>query len=250
MTPDGKKIMNPIPSLLVTTRRHFFERCGIGLGSMALAKLLGQPRSSQAADQERSTNPLLPRSGHHAPRAKNVIFLFMAGGPSQFELFDYKPGLQHYNGQPIPASYLEGKRFAFMDTFNKEPPKLLGTRRKFARHGESGAWVSECLPHTARVVDDLTFVKSVWTEPVNHAPAKLFMNSGTTQFGRPSLVSWCCSPVLEALEAGPYSGEVDSFQQPTKVYLSGMDPNRFWIFHGLQRFQKPISESHWMRSAI
>jgi hypothetical protein len=182
--------MNEIPPLLQSTRRHFFERCGIGLGSLALSSLLGDGPSKHAVAADATANPLAPRAGHHAPRARNVIFLFMAGGPSQFELFDYKPGLQRYNDQPIPPSYLEGKRFAFMDTFSKEPPKLLGTRRKFARHGESGAWVSECLPHTAKVVDNLTFLKSVWTEPVNHAPAKLFFNAGTTQFGRPSMGAW------------------------------------------------------------
>src|SRR5690606_22123687 len=121
---------------------------------------------------------------------KNVIFLFMAGGPSQLELFDYKPALQKYNGQPIPPSYLEGKRFAFMDTFAKDPPKLLGTTRRFAQRGQSGAWVSECLPHTARVADELCFIKTVATDVPNHAPAKIFMNTGTAQFGRPSMGSW------------------------------------------------------------
>lgn len=182
--------MNDIPRLLRSTRRHFFERCGVGLGSMALASLLGDGSTQTAIGADLSANPLSPRAGHFAPRAKRVIFLFMAGGPSQFELFDRKPALQRYHDQPIPDSYLEGKRFAFMDTFSKEPPKLLGTNRQFAQHGESGAWVSECLPHTAGIVDDVTFLKSVWTEPVNHAPAKLFFNAGTTQFGRPSMGAW------------------------------------------------------------
>ena len=181
--------MNPIPPLLRSTRRHFFERCGVGLGSMALGSMLGGG-PARAADRDRSSDPLSPRPGHFAPKAKRVIFLFMAGGPSQLELFDYRPQLQRLTDQPIPQSYLEGKRFAFMDTFAKEPPRLLGTRRKFDRHGESGAWVSECLPHTAGVVDDLTFIKSMWTEPVNHAPAKLYFNAGTTQFGRPSMGAW------------------------------------------------------------
>ena len=114
----------------------------------------------------------------------------MAGGPSQLELFDYKPQLQEYSGQPIPDSFIQGRRFAFMDIFTKEHPKLLGTVRKFARHGESGAWVSELLPHLAEVVDDLTFVKSVATDVFNHAPAKLFANTGSAQFGRPSMGAW------------------------------------------------------------
>ncbi|CAN5882316.1 DUF1501 domain-containing protein [soil metagenome] len=174
--------------LLQMTRRHLFSRSGVGLGSLALASMLGRDRPAFGVDRE--ANPLAPRAVHFPAKAKNVIFLFMAGGPSQFELFDYKPALQKHHDQVIPPSFLEGKRFAFMDTFTKEPPKLLGTARKFQKHGQSGAWVSECLPYTAKVVDDLAFVKSVWTEPVNHAPAKLFFNTGTAQFGRPSMGSW------------------------------------------------------------
>ncbi len=171
------------------TRRHFFAHCGVGVGSVALASLLRGERAI-ADEADRATNPLAPRPGHFAPRAKSVIYLFMAGGPSQLELFDFKPDLQNRSGQPIPDSFLEGKRFAFMDTFTKEKPKLLGTVRKFAQHGQSGAWVSECLPETAKVADELTFIKSMATEPVNHAPAKFFMNTGTTQFGRPSIGAW------------------------------------------------------------
>ena len=113
----------------------------------------------------------------------------MAGGPSQLELFDYKPRLQEYSGRPIPDSFIEGRRFAFMDIFTKEHPKLLGTVRKFARHG-SRAWVSELLPHLSGVVDDLAFVKSAATDVFNHVAAKLFANTGSVQFGRPSMGSW------------------------------------------------------------
>ena len=99
----------------------------------------------------RLENPLAPRrAGHFPARAKSVIYLFMAGGPSQLEMFDYKPELQQYHDQPIPDSFIKGRRFAFMDRFTKEHPKLLGTNRKFAQHGASGAWVSELLPHFAR----------------------------------------------------------------------------------------------------
>ncbi|GMV92555.1 MAG: hypothetical protein AMXMBFR82_23330 [Candidatus Hydrogenedentota bacterium] len=167
------------------TRRHFFQQCGVGLASIALGSLMG-PGLASAAE----VNPLAVKTGHLPARAKNVIFLFMAGGPSQLELFDYKPQLQKYNDQPIPESYLEGKRFAFMDTFTKEKPKLLGTVRKFAQHGQCGAWVSECFPHTAGIVDDVSFIKTVATDVPNHAPAKIFMNTGSAQFGRPSMGSW------------------------------------------------------------
>lgn len=170
------------------TRRHFFHDCGVGLGSVALGALLHRGKAEAALDPFR--NPLAPRQGHFPARAKNVIFLFMAGGPSQLELFDYKPELQKYNNQPIPQSYLEGRRFAFMDTFSKEVPKLLGTVREFRQHGQSGAWVSECLPYTANIVDDIAFVKTVATDVPNHAPAKIFMNTGSGQFGRPSMGAW------------------------------------------------------------
>ncbi len=186
------------------TRRHFFRDCGLGLGATALASLLaadGVARAAEGADRDRTPiappsghrpgrDPLTPRPGHFPARAKHVIYLFMAGGPSQLELFDFKPQLQAYSGQPIPDSFVKGRRFAFMDTFTRQRPKLMGTTRRFARHGESGAWVSELLPHLAGVVDDLAFVKSAATDVFNHAPAKLFMNTGTVQFGRPSMGSW------------------------------------------------------------
>jgi hypothetical protein len=186
------------------TRRHFFRDCGLGLGATALASLLaadGVARAAEGADRDRTAiappsghrpgrDPLTPRPGHFPARARNVIYLFMAGGPSQLELFDFKPRLQSYSGQPIPDSFVKGRRFAFMDTFTRQRPKLMGTTRRFARHGESGAWVSELLPHLAGVVDDLAFVKSAATDVFNHAPAKLFMNTGTVQFGRPSMGSW------------------------------------------------------------
>ena len=170
---------------LHSTRRHFFRDCGVGLGGMALGSLLA--RESRAAP---ATNPLAPKPGHFEPKAKAVIFLFMAGGPSQFELFDPKPELQKLHGQPIPESFVKGKRFAFMDTFAKERPKLLGTGRKFTRHGKTGAYVSECLPHFAKIVDDVAFVRSVATNVFNHGPAKVFFNSGSPQFGRPAMGSW------------------------------------------------------------
>jgi hypothetical protein len=176
--------MPPVNPLLLQTRRHFFGQCAVGLGSLALTSLLNEGRA------EETVNPLAPRKPHHAPKAKSVIFLFMAGGPSQLELFDYKPKLAKLHGKPIPDEFIKGKRFAFMDTFAKEVPKLLATRRKFAQHGSSGAYVSECLPHIAAIVDDVAIVRSLATNVFNHAPAKLFVNTGSPQFGRPSIGSW------------------------------------------------------------
>jgi hypothetical protein len=150
---------------------------------MALASLL-------RAESPRPTGPLTPKPGHHPARAKSVIYLFMAGGPSQLELFDHKPKLDALHGKPIPDEFIKGKRFAFMDTFAKETPKLLATRRKFAQHGRSGAWVSDCLPYFAGVVDDVAIVRSMATNVFNHAPAKIFLNTGAPQAGRPSIGAW------------------------------------------------------------
>jgi uncharacterized protein (DUF1501 family) len=182
--------MLPSPSpahLAALTRRHFLSRCAVGLGGIALASLLDRT-PLPGATEPGLPHPLNPKAPHFPARAKNVIFLFMAGGPSQLELFDYKPKLIELSGQPVPASLIEGKRFAFMDS--SHGTALLGTRRRFAQHGRSGAWVSELFPHTARIVDEISIVKSCQATLFNHAPAKLFMNTGSGQFGRPSMGSW------------------------------------------------------------
>jgi hypothetical protein len=157
----------------------------MGIGSLALASLMADGKLQAATSGQ---NPLAPKPTHFPAKAKNVIFLFMAGGPSQLELFDYKPKLQELNGKPIPQSFVEGKRFAFMDS--SHGMNLLGTRKSFSQHGQSGAWISEMLPYTAGVADDLCIVKTCKAELFNHAPAKLFMNTGSGQFGRPSMGSW------------------------------------------------------------
>ena len=168
------------------TRRHFFQDCRIGLGAMALGGLLGESLSAAPADPRRM-NPLATRLGHFPAKAKSVIFLFMAGGPSQLELFTPKPKLQELDGQTIPPSYVENKRFAFI----KQDAKLLGTKRTFQKHGQSGAEMSELLPHLATVADDLCIVRSIKTDVFNHGPAKLFLNTGSPQFmGRPSMGAW------------------------------------------------------------
>ena len=168
------------------TRRHFFRDCQVGLGSIALGSMLSGDRPAFAEVQPPGFLPG-SRELHGTPKAKAVIFLFMAGGPSQLELFDDKPKLRELNGQVIPESYVKGKRFAFI----KSDAKLLGPNRRFATHGQSGAVISECLPHLATVADDLCIVKSMSTNVFNHGPAKLFMNTGSPQFmGRPSMGSW------------------------------------------------------------
>ena len=207
------------------TRRHFFKDCGLGLGKIALASLFAD--KALTAAQPQATNPLAPRPPHFAPRAKSVIFLFMAGGPSQLELFDYKPELNRLNGQPIPESFIRDRRFAFMDNFSRVTPKLLGTRRRFARHGRCGAFVSELLPHIASVVDDVTFIKTVATDVFNHGPAKLFVNTGSAQFGRPSMGAWVTYgigsesrdlPGFVVLQSGPRSPAAAQRSGPVDFY--------------------------------
>ncbi len=175
--------------LRANSRRHFFRQCGVGLGKVALTSMLADGRLFSGRSTQ-VANPLAPKKPHFPAQVKSVIFLFMAGGPSQLDLFDHKPKLAELNGEPIPPSFMEGKRFAFMGSFTKEVPKLLGSRREFKRHGQSGRYVSELLPHTATVVDDLAFLSSVSTQNFNHAPAKIFLNTGSTRFGHPSMGSW------------------------------------------------------------
>src|SRR5262245_19788994 len=167
---------------LLAARRHFFQQCRVGIGAMALGSLINAEQAS-AAD---NGDPLLARLPHFAPRAKSVIFLFMAGGPSQFELFTPKAKLQELDGQVIPQSFVANKRFAFI----KGDAKLQGTKRKFAQHGESGQTVSECLPHLATVADDICTLRAMKTDVFNHGPAKFFMNTGSPLFGRPSMGAW------------------------------------------------------------
>ncbi|SVD39772.1 uncharacterized protein METZ01_LOCUS392626, partial [marine metagenome] len=153
----------------------------MGIGSIALGALL---------NNETIANPFTPRQPHFKPRAKNVIFLFMAGGPSHLDLFDWKPELKKRHGQNIPESFIKGKRFAFMNSSFKQANKLQGTIREFKQHGQCGMWVSECFPHIGSIADEISLVRSCKTDLFNHAPAKLFMNTGSGLFGRPSMGSW------------------------------------------------------------
>jgi uncharacterized protein (DUF1501 family) len=164
-------------SRIQLTRRHFLQDCGVGVGKIALASLLAE---SAVADSPRVKAP------HFMPRAKRVIHLFMAGAPSQLDLFDHKPKLVEYEGKPIPPEVVRGQRYAFI----RPDAAVLGPRFKFARHGGSGAELSEMLPHLARVADDICIIKSMHTDQFNHAPAQIFLNTGFPQPGRPSLGSW------------------------------------------------------------
>jgi len=171
--------------LTAVSRRHFLHDCGVGLGKIAAASLLAAGRSSAAA-QPAPANLLAPRQPHYAAKAKAVIHLFMAGAPSQLDLFDYKPKLVEYEGKPIPPEVIGGQRYAFI----RSDAAVLGPQYKFAKHGECGAELSEMLPHLAKIVDEIAIVKSVRTDQFNHAPAQLFLNSGFSQPGRPCFGSW------------------------------------------------------------
>jgi hypothetical protein len=163
-------------------RRALLQRGGMGLGSLALGWLLGQEGRAEVAPAD----PQAAKPPHFRPRAKNIIFLHMVGAPSQLELFDYKPTLAKFDGQPCPQHLIEGQRFAFL----RGHPSLLGPRFKFAQHGTSGLELSELLPYLATVADDIAVVKTLHTEQINHGPAQLMFHTGFGRFGRPSIGSW------------------------------------------------------------
>jgi hypothetical protein len=176
--------------LAFTTRRHFLKNCSSGLGALALSQLLTPAARANGplltTDNAPSTNSLSPKQPPFPAKAKRVIFLHLTGGPPHLDLFDYKPDLIKQNDQPCPDSLLKGKRFAFTSGV----PKLLGTQQKFARHGQAGTWFSQAIPNLAALADDLTFVKSMYSDQFNHAPAELLLYTGSPRTGRPSFGSW------------------------------------------------------------
>jgi hypothetical protein len=161
-------------------RRHFLQTAGLGFGAMALQSLLAREATAQSA------NPLAPKPPMIAPKAKRVIYLHMAGSPSQLELFEYKPELQKLHMKDCPPSFLEGKRFAFL----KGTPKILAGQFRFAQAGQSGQWISELLPHFSKVVDKTTVIRTVQTDQFNHAPAQLYIQTGSPRLGNPSMGAW------------------------------------------------------------
>ncbi len=220
-----------LEALRFSTRRHFLKSCGAGFGAMALgalSSLEATARAGTSALAGASTTGPLP---HFAPSAKRVIFLHMAGAPSQLELFDYKPELQRLHLQRCPESLLEGKRFAFI----KGVPKMLGPQAAFSQHGESGAWVSDRMPFLAGEVDKITFLKAMHTDEFNHAPAQLLMHTGSPRFGRPSMGSWATYGLGSENESLPgfvvlLSGGVQP-DAGASVYGSGFLPT---VYQGVQ----------------
>lgn len=179
---------------LDTTRRHFLTDCGVGLGRMALAGLMGGElaRSGTAAAPDpmaaaaMTSAPMTLRPSHFPGKAKHVIHLFMAGAPSQLDMFDNKPVLTKLEGEPLPDSVIGDQRYAFI----RSDAGVMGPRFKFAPRGESGLEISDALPHLAEIADDIALVRSVHTDAFNHAPAQLLISTGFSQPGRPSMGSW------------------------------------------------------------
>src|SRR2546430_2706459 len=164
---------NANPKLV--SRRWFLKECRVGLGAIALGHLLGRSGSATGLADQAAHNPLAPKQPHYPAKAKRVIFLFMAGAPSHLELFDYKPQLAKFDGKLPPPDLIKGYRAAFINPSSK----LLGPKFKFAKHGRSGAELSELLPHLATVVDDIAIVKSMVTDAFNHAPGQILMSTGS-----------------------------------------------------------------------
>jgi hypothetical protein len=218
--------MMPGESTAIHTRRRFFSECAGGIGAIALWHLFA--RDAYAADPKLpGPRPLAPRQAHFPPKARNVIFLFMEGGPSQIDLFDPKPQMRKYDGQPLPESMREGLRFAFI----KPTARIWASRRTFARHGQTGTEISDWLPHLARRADDLCVVRSMFSEQFNHHPGQLLMHCGSPLVGRPSMGSWALYglgsesqdlPGFVVLQSGPRGGSGSS-----GLFSSGFLPSQY-----------------------
>lgn len=169
------------------TRRDFLTRTSLGLGALSFASLIDPLSAKPMAMPQPASMPLL--GPHFPPRVKRVIYLFQSGAPSQLDLFDHKPLLKEMNGEELPASVRQGQRLTGMSAGQSSLP-LAGSQFEFKQHGESGAWMSELMPHTSKIVDELCFIKSMYTEAINHDPAVTFIQTGSQFPGRPSIGSW------------------------------------------------------------
>lgn len=172
--------------LLFETRRQFLKSCPVGLGGIFLASQLASGQTATRQDERDNANPLAAKAPHFEAKAKNVIYIHLAGSPPTLDLFDYKPELVKHSGEDCPDEFLEGRRFAF----TQGKPKLLGTPRKFKQHGESGIWMSDALQNLPEVADELCVIRSMHTDQFNHAPAQLMLLTGSPRQGRPSFGSW------------------------------------------------------------
>ena len=188
---------NPSPAPLCTghapwmqmSRRECLNRFALGLGGIALAELLGRGSRVLAAGEPVSGPGAAAALTHFAPKAKRIIYLFQSGGPSQLDLYDYKPLLNRQHGQQLPDSVRGGQRLTGMSG-NQSSIPIAGSPFRFSQYGQSGAWVSDLLPHTAKIADELCIVRSMYTEAINHGPGVTFMQTGSQIPGRPSFGSW------------------------------------------------------------
>ena len=210
------------------TRRHFLQGAGLNVGAIALASLMDGPSGAAPAEV---ANPLAPRQPHFPAKAKRVIYLHMTGSPPHLDLFDYKPELVKRNEEICPAEFFDGKRFAFTSA----KPTLLGTPQKFRQHGESGTWMSDAIPHFHEVADDLCVIRSMTTDEFNHAPAELFLYTGSPRSGRPSMGTWITYGLGSENENLPgFVVLISSGVQPNggkNSYGSGFLPS---VFEGIQ----------------
>jgi len=179
--------MDPLREYIHLTRREFLTSAAGGIGGLALASLLANNVLASEVNPGKSINPLAAKKPHFAPKAKNCIFFFLSGGSSQVDLFDPKPKLNKLQGQPLPESALKGVRFAFIQ---KDSARLMGSPRTFKKYGQSGMEFSDLLPNVATLADEICMVRSMYTEPFNHHPATIMMNSGFQRMGRPTIGSW------------------------------------------------------------
>ena len=168
------------------SRRQFCHDAGVSVGKIALASMLAQANLTTGQARAAVVNPTAPKQPHFPATAKRVIYLFMAGAPSQLDLFDHKPKLTELEGKPIPPEVIKGQRYAFI----QPDAAVLGPRFRFRKHGASGTELSDAVPHLAKVVDEIAFAKSVHTDLFNHSPAQLMINTGSGIPGRPSMGSW------------------------------------------------------------
>jgi hypothetical protein len=220
--------MHPLNEhLMQISRREFFKRSGLSLGSIALSSLLTE---TLAAEAPRTVNPLAARPPHFPATAKQVIYLHMVGAPSQLDLFDYKPALEKYDGKPCPDSFIQGKRFAFL----RGHPNIAASKFQFSQHGHSAQHISELLPHLSKVADELAIVRTLHTDEFNHGPGQLFLHTGFGRPGRPSFGSWVIYglgsenqnlPAYIVLLSGPLAGA------GTALWSSGFLPS---VYQGVQ----------------
>src|SRR5215510_5372374 len=178
--------MHPVHEYLLRSRRRFLTSAASGVGLVALASLL-KDSGLLAADAPEAVNPLAPKSPHFAAKAKSCICIYLEGAPSQIDLFDPKPKLNELNGQKLPDSMTKNVRFAFIQ---KEGARLMGSPRKFSKHGQCGMELSDLLPHIGSCADDIALIRSMHTDQFNHHPGQLMMNCGSAMFGRPSMGAW------------------------------------------------------------